>query len=81
MTAEIIFAKKRNELKGLIKSGAIIVIETKKQPRIYPVIVLEPKQKKPKMTNIEKRRRLIEIDLEKIQKKADAFKIILAKSI
>jgi len=81
MTAEIIFAKKRNELKSLIKSGAIIVIETKKQPRIQPVIVLEPKQKKPKMTKIEKRRRLIEIDLEKIQKKADAFKIILAKSI
>jgi len=66
----------------MIQNGSIIEVETKKRgrPRIYHDLVIkakENKEKKPKTAVIEKKRKLIERNLEEIQKRADAFKISL----
>jgi len=78
-------AKKRNELKKMIQNKAIVEVLPKEirekkprgRPRIHPDIVIEPKEKKPKTSVIEKKRRLIKKNLDEIQKRADAFKISL----
>lgn len=76
-------AKKRNELKNLIQNKAIVEVIPKEikekkprgRPKIHPDIVIEPK--KPKTAVIERKRKLIQKNLDEIQKKVEAFKISL----
>lgn len=77
-----LYVQNKKVIQKMIQNKAIIEVETKKlgRPRIYHDLVIKPKEKKPKKQKtavIEKKRKLIERNLEEIQKKADAFKISL----
>lgn len=77
-----LYVKNKKVIQKMIQNGSIIEVETKKRgrPRIYHDLVIKPKEKKPKKPKtavIEKKRKLIERNLEEIQKRADAFKISL----
>ena len=73
------YSKNKKVIENLIKTKSIIEVVPKMRgrPRIHPDIVIKPKEKKPKTAVIERKRKLIERNLEEIQKKADAFKISL----
>ena len=77
-----LYVQNKKVIQKMVQNGSIIEVETKKRgrPRIYHDLVIKPKEKKPKKQKtavIEKKRKLIERNLEEIQKKADAFKISL----
>jgi hypothetical protein len=77
-----LYVKNKKVIQKMIQNGSIIEVETKKRgrPRIYHDLVIKPKEKKPKKQKtavIERKRKLIERNLEEIQKRADAFKISL----
>lgn len=77
-----LYVKNKKVIQKMVQNGSIIEVETKKRgrPRIYHDLVVkarEKKEKKPKTAVIEKKRRLIQKNLEEIQKRADAFKISL----
>jgi len=77
-----LYVKNKKVIQKMIQNGSIIEVETKKRgrPRKYNDLVIKPKEKKPKKQKtavIERKRKLIERNLEEIQKKADAFKMSL----
>lgn len=74
-----LYVQNKKVIQKMIQNGTIIEVETKKRgrPRIYHNLIIKPKEKKPKTAVIEKKRKLIERNLEEIQKKADAFKMSL----
>jgi len=73
------YSKNKKVIENLIKTKSIIEVVPKRRgrPRIHPDIVIKPKEKKPKTAVIERKRKLIERNLEEIQKKAEAFKLSL----
>jgi len=77
-----LYVQNKKVIQKMIQNKTIIEVETKKRgrPRIYHDLVIKPKEKKPKKPKtavIERKRKLIERNLEEIQKRADAFKISL----
>jgi hypothetical protein len=77
-----LYVQNKKVIQKMIQNGSIIEVETKKRgrPRKYNDLVIKPKEKKPKKQKtavIERKRKLIERNLEEIQKRADAFKISL----
>lgn len=77
-----LYVQNKKVIQKMVQNGSIIEVETKKRgrPRIYHDLVIKPKEKKPKKQKtavIERKRKLIERNLEEIQKRADAFKISL----
>ena len=77
-----LYVQNKKVIQKMIQNGSIIEVETKKRgrPRKYNDLVIKPKEKKPKKQKtavIERKRKLIERNLEEIQKRADAFKMSL----
>lgn len=77
-----LYVKNKKVIQKMIQNKTIIEVETKKRgrPRIYNDLVIKPKEKKPKKQKtavIERKRKLIQKNLDEIQKKVEAFKMSL----
>lgn len=74
-----LYVKNKKVIQKMIQNKSIIEVETKKRgrPRIYNDLVIKPRPKKQKTAAIEKKRKLIQKNLDEIQKKVEAFKMSL----